>query len=141
MRCRARFTSLTLRASNMGDTGHADSFANSTRLAADCGFSDLLRSAEQLSATVEGNEELPQVERNLRQILEASNELWSRVTQTTTQDNETQAYVLLSIIVLSIRRTSRRSPSPLHPVHMWLLPTIRNSNTNLERASRLFVRP
>jgi len=76
----------------MGDIGHADMLpADSTRLAADSGFSELLRSAEQLSATVEGNEDLPQVERNLRQILEASNELWSRVTQTSTQDNEAQA--------------------------------------------------
>ncbi|KAI4502766.1 hypothetical protein M0802_001810 [Mischocyttarus mexicanus] len=55
------------------------------------GFSELLRSAEQLSAAVEGSEELPQVERNLRQILEASNELWSRVAQTATQDNQVQA--------------------------------------------------
>lgn len=79
----------------MGDTGgHADiSTSDSTRLPVDSGFSDLLRSAEQISAAVEKNEELPQVERNLRQILEASNELWSRVTQTNTQDNETQAYV------------------------------------------------
>lgn len=76
----------------MGDTGHADMLpADATRLTADSGFSELLRSAEQLSAAVEGNEDLPQVERNLRQILEASNELWSRVTQTSTQDNEAQA--------------------------------------------------
>jgi len=76
----------------MGDTGHADMLpADTTRVTADSGFSELLRSAEQLSAAVEGNEDLPQVERNLRQILEASNELWSRVTQTSTQDNEAQA--------------------------------------------------
>ena len=60
-------------------------------MSGDTGFSELLRSAERLSAAVEGNEELPQVERNLRQILEASNELWSRVTQTGTQDNQVQA--------------------------------------------------
>lgn len=80
------------RALNMGDTGHVDTLSSdSARLTADSGFSDLLRSAEQLSAAVEGNEELPQVERNLRQVLEASNELWARVTQTSTQDNEAQA--------------------------------------------------
>lgn len=79
---------------NMGDTGNTDILTtDSARLTADSGFSELLRSAEQLSAVVEGNEDLPQVERNLRQILEASNELWSRVTQTSTQDNEAQAYV------------------------------------------------
>lgn len=57
----------------------------------DSDFNELLRSAEQLSAAVESNGELPQVERNLRQILEASNELWSRITQTGTQDNQVQA--------------------------------------------------
>lgn len=57
----------------------------------DSDFNDLLRSAEQLSAAVEGTGQLPQVERNLRQIFQASNELWSRVTQTGTQDNQSQA--------------------------------------------------
>ncbi|KAI4486446.1 hypothetical protein M0804_005816 [Polistes exclamans] len=71
------------------------SAADSSRVTGDSGFSELLRSAEQLSAAVEGSEELPQVERNLRQILEASNELWSRVAQTATQDNQVQAHLLL----------------------------------------------
>lgn len=57
----------------------------------DSDFNELLRSAEQLSAAVEGTGELPQVERNLRQISEAANELWSRVTQTGTQDTQVQA--------------------------------------------------
>lgn len=57
----------------------------------DSDFNELLRSAEQLSAAVGGNGELPQVERNLRQILDASNELWSRVTQPSSQDNQVQA--------------------------------------------------
>ena len=57
----------------------------------DSDFNELLREAEQLSAAVEGNGELPQVERNLRQILQDSNELLSRVMQTGTQDNQVQA--------------------------------------------------
>lgn len=57
----------------------------------DSDFNELLRSAEQLSAAVEGIGELPQVERNLRQTLEASNDLWARVTQTGTQDTQVQA--------------------------------------------------
>lgn len=57
----------------------------------DTDFNELLREAEQLSAAVEGNGELPQVERNLRQILQDSNELLSRVMQTGTQDNQVQA--------------------------------------------------
>lgn len=76
----------------MGDTGHADMLPiDTTRLTTDSGFSELLRSAEQISAAAEGNDDMPHVDRNLQQILEASNELWSRVTQTTTQDNEAQA--------------------------------------------------
>lgn len=57
----------------------------------DTDFNELLREAEQLSAAVEGNGELPQVERNLRQILQDSNELLSRVVQTGAQDNQIQA--------------------------------------------------
>lgn len=77
---------------NMNDLGYTDmSNTDPSRMTGDSGFSELLRSAEQLSAAVEGSEELPQVERNLRQILDASNELWSRVTQTGTQDSQVQA--------------------------------------------------
>lgn len=77
---------------NMNNLAYTDLLTmNSSRVSGDTGFSELLRSAERLSAAVESNEELPQVERNLRQILEASNELWSRVTQTGTQDNQVQA--------------------------------------------------
>ncbi|XP_012524489.1 nuclear pore complex protein Nup93 [Monomorium pharaonis] len=109
----------------MGDTGHADMLpADTLRLTTDSGFSELLRSAEQLSATVEGNEDLPQVERNLRQILEASNELWSRVTQTSTQDNEAQAHVLLGSRGVDLSQISqklnslsaRRTFEPLDPI-------------------------
>ncbi|TGZ51832.1 Nuclear pore protein [Temnothorax longispinosus] len=109
----------------MGDTGHADMLpADTTRLTADSGFSELLRSAEQLSAAVEGNEDLPQVDRNLRQILEASNELWSRVTQTGTQDNEAQAHVLLGSRGIDLSQISqklnslsaRRTFEPLDPI-------------------------
>jgi hypothetical protein len=58
---------------------------------AESDFSELLHAAEQLSAEVEGSGDLPKVERTLRQVLEASTELWSRVTQTGAQD--VQAYV------------------------------------------------
>jgi hypothetical protein len=58
---------------------------------AESDFSELLHAAEQLSAEVEGSGDLPKVERTLRQVLEASTELWSRVTQTGAQD--IQAYV------------------------------------------------
>ncbi|XP_053999246.1 nuclear pore complex protein Nup93-like [Hylaeus anthracinus] len=109
----------------MGDFGHIDMLAtDSSQVKRDSGFSELLRSAEQLSAAVEGNEELPQVERNLRQILEASNELWSRVTQTGTQDNQVQAHLLLGSRGVDLPQISqklsslsaRRTFEPLDPI-------------------------
>ncbi|XP_076242702.1 nuclear pore complex protein Nup93 [Calliopsis andreniformis] len=109
----------------MTDLGHVDMLnTDSTPVSGDSGFSELLRSAEQLSAAVEGNEELPQVERNLRQILEASNELWSRVTQTGTQDNQVQAHLLLGSRGVDLPQISqklsslsaRRTFEPLDPI-------------------------
>ncbi|OAD54318.1 Nuclear pore complex protein Nup93 [Eufriesea mexicana] len=109
----------------MSDLGCTDMFnTDSSRVIRDTGFSELLRSAERLSAAVEGNEELPQVERNLRQILEASNELWSRVTQTGTQDNQVQAHLLLGSRGVDLPQISqklsslsaRRTFEPLDPI-------------------------
>lgn len=53
---------------------------------AEADFTELLRQAEQLSARTYGTEPLPRVERSLRQVLDASHELWSRVTTTGAQD-------------------------------------------------------
>ena len=109
----------------MSDLGHTDMLTtDSSRVMGDSGFSELLRSAEQLSAAVEGNEELPQVERNLRQILDASNELWSRVTQTGTQDNQVQAHLFLGSHGVDLPQISqklnslsaRRTFEPLDPI-------------------------
>lgn len=58
---------------------------------ADEDFSKLLQQAEQLTTEIEGNEELPRVERSLGQVLEASQELYSRVIQSGA--NDIQAYV------------------------------------------------
>lgn len=49
-------------------------------------FNDLLFEAEKLSSNIEGTNDLPKVDRSLRQVLEASNELYMRVTQTGAQD-------------------------------------------------------
>ncbi|KAG6798255.1 nuclear pore complex protein Nup93 [Apis mellifera caucasica] len=109
----------------MSDPGFTDMLtSDSSRVSGDTGFSELLRSAERLSAAIEGNEELPQVERNLRQILEASNELWSRVTQTGTQDNQRQAYLLFGSHGVDLPQISqklsslsaRRTFEPLDPI-------------------------
>ena len=45
------------------------------------GFGDLLRDAEQLTADVDSGGELPRVERNLRQIMETSERLWTKTAQ------------------------------------------------------------
>ncbi|XP_069674985.1 nuclear pore complex protein Nup93-like [Periplaneta americana] len=89
---------------------------------AESDFNELLHAAEQLSAEVEGSGDLPKVERTLRQVLEASTELWSRVTQAGAQD--IQAHLLLGskgvdlpqlsqkLDVLSARKTFQ----PLEPI-------------------------
>lgn len=53
-------------------------------------LNELLMRAEQMVANVQGNGEFPQVERNLRHIYYDSNEIWSQMTQTDTQDNQVQ---------------------------------------------------
>lgn len=50
------------------------------------GFTDLLQQAEQLTADIDGEGELPRVERNLRQIVDAGQQLWSRTTQAVSKD-------------------------------------------------------
>ena len=56
-------------------------------------LSSLVQAAEQLSSQLDDGSlgELPRVERNLRQIMEASNQLWIRASQTSGQ--ETQGYI------------------------------------------------
>lgn len=53
---------------------------------AEADFNDLVNAAETMISEVEGTGELPRVERTLRQVLEASHELWARVTTTGPQD-------------------------------------------------------
>lgn len=69
---------------------------------AESDFTELLHAAEQLSAEVEGSGDLPKVERTLRQVLEASTELWSRVTQAGAQD--IQAYVFAVRIYVEAKK-------------------------------------
>ncbi|XP_054706353.1 nuclear pore complex protein Nup93-like [Uloborus diversus] len=60
------------------------------------GFTDLLQQAEQLTADIDGEGELPRVERNLRQIVDAGQQLWSRTTQATSKDTcDIKASILL----------------------------------------------
>ncbi|XP_058792839.1 nuclear pore complex protein Nup93-like [Phymastichus coffea] len=90
----------------------------------DSDLNELLRRAEQMAADVEGNGELPQVERNLRQILDGSNEIWSQMTQTGTQDNQNQAHLLLGSRGIDLSQiaqklnsiSTRRTFEPLDPI-------------------------
>lgn len=49
-------------------------------------FSELLQEAEKITINIEGSKELPKVDRSIRQVLEASNDLYSRVAQTSSKD-------------------------------------------------------
>ncbi|XP_042895519.1 nuclear pore complex protein Nup93 [Parasteatoda tepidariorum] len=60
------------------------------------GFTELLQQAEQLTADIDGEGELPRVERNLRQIVDAGQQLWSRTTQAVSKDScDIKASILL----------------------------------------------
>lgn len=89
---------------------------------ADSDFSTLLQAAEQLTTEIEGNEELPRVERSLSQVLEASQELYSRVTKTGAHD--IQAHLLLGSKGINLPQisqkletlSSKRTFEPLQPI-------------------------
>ncbi len=53
-------------------------------------LSSLVQAAEQLASQLDDGSlgELPRVERNLRQIMEASNQLWIRTSQSGGQENQ-----------------------------------------------------
>lgn len=53
---------------------------------AEADLSDLVYEAEQLATELEGTRELPKIERTLKQVLEATQALWSRVTAAGAQD-------------------------------------------------------
>lgn len=60
------------------------------------GFDDLLYQAEQLSAEVNKDLEMPRVKRNLPQLLEACNQLWTRTSMNASRDvSDVRASVLL----------------------------------------------
>ncbi|XP_049869475.1 nuclear pore complex protein Nup93-like [Pectinophora gossypiella] len=89
---------------------------------ADEDFSKLLQQAEQLTTEIEGNEELPRVERSLGQVLEASQELYSRVIQSGA--NDIQAHLLFGSKGIDLQQisqkletlSSKRSFEPLQPI-------------------------
>ncbi|KAI5737760.1 hypothetical protein M8J76_016571 [Diaphorina citri] len=85
-------------------------------------FNDLLHAAEQLECEAQGIGRLPRIERSLRQLSEASNELWSKVTTTGAQD--IQANLLLGSKGVDLPQLSQKLDSlstrktfePLEPI-------------------------
>ncbi|KAG8175420.1 hypothetical protein JTE90_021117 [Oedothorax gibbosus] len=89
------------------------------------GFTDLLQQAEQLTADIDGEGELPRVERNLRQIVDAGQQLWSRTTQAVSKDTcDIKASILLGSKGYDLPRisqkieslTSARTFEPIEPI-------------------------
>ncbi|KAL1513451.1 hypothetical protein ABEB36_002861 [Hypothenemus hampei] len=86
-------------------------------------FSDLLQEAERLTNDLECTNELPTVDRSLKQVLEASNDLYSRVAQSGSKD--IQANLLLGSKGIDLPRivqklqsiSTKRSFEPIEPVN------------------------
>ncbi|XP_071785698.1 nuclear pore complex protein Nup93-like [Asterias amurensis] len=73
------------------------------------GFGDLLRDAEQLTANVDSGAELPRVERNLHQIMESSQRLWTKTAQVGAPDAaDVKASILLGSKGIDVPRISQR---------------------------------
>ena len=58
------------------------------------GFGDLLQQAEQLTADMDNGGELPRVTRNLHQIMEIGDRLWSKTAQVSQDSTDVKAYVV-----------------------------------------------
>jgi nuclear pore complex protein Nup93 len=60
-------------------------------------FADLLQEAEKITVDIEGTKELPKVDRSIRQVLEASNDLYTKVAQTGSKDIQAYAYKMVGL--------------------------------------------
>ncbi|XP_023022838.2 nuclear pore complex protein Nup93 [Leptinotarsa decemlineata] len=93
-------------------------------------FSDLLHEAEKLTNQLEGTIELPKVERSLKQVLEASNDLYGRVAQSGAKD--IQANLLLGSKGVDLPKIAQKLESistkhtfePIQPVEDLDIETI-----------------
>jgi nuclear pore complex protein Nup93 len=75
-------------------------------------FDDLLYKAEQLTAEIDGESELPRVERNLRQLLEAGEQLWTRTaTSVSRETSDVRASVLLGTKGYDLQKVSQQLDS------------------------------
>lgn len=73
---------------------------------------DLLHKAEQLTAIIDGNIEMPRIERNLKQLLEASDQMYTRTTTSSAKDaNDVRASVLLGSKGFDLQKVSQQLES------------------------------
>lgn len=88
-------------------------------------FGELIHQAEQLTADIDDNGDLPRVERNLRQILEVGQQMWARTAQTASRDaTDVKASILLGSRGFDLPRASHKLEAlsvsktfePLEPV-------------------------
>ncbi|XP_065185171.1 nuclear pore complex protein Nup93-like [Sycon ciliatum] len=87
-------------------------------------FEDLAQQAEQLTANVHAGTELPRVQRNLQQIAQAGQRLWTKASTTDTDTTDVKASLLLGSRGFDIPKLSHRleninaakSFEPLAPV-------------------------
>ncbi|CAH0556800.1 unnamed protein product [Brassicogethes aeneus] len=100
-------------------------------------FSELLQEAEKLTSDLEGTAELPKVDRSLRQVLEASNDLYTRVAQTGAKD--IQANLLLGSKGIDLPKivqklesiSTKRTFEPIEPIEDLDIPgTLENEIRN-----------
>ncbi|XP_077993570.1 nuclear pore complex protein Nup93-like [Glandiceps talaboti] len=89
------------------------------------GFGELLQQAEQLTADMDSGTDLPRVDRNIHQIMEAGQRLWTKTAQAAVQDTaDVKASILLGSRGLDVPKISQRLESlrsattfePLEPV-------------------------
>lgn len=75
-------------------------------------FDELLQKAEKLRAEIDGNVEMPRVERNLKQLAEVGNELWTRTAYNTSRDScDIRASVMLGSMGYDLQKVSQHLES------------------------------
>ena len=73
---------------------------------------DLLHKAEQLTASIDGNVEMPRIERNLKQLLDAGDQMWVRTASASSKDvNDVRASVLLGSKGFDLQKVSQHLDS------------------------------
>lgn len=73
---------------------------------------DLLHRAEQLTASIDGNLEMPRIERNLKQLLDAGDQMWARTAASASKDvSDVRASVLLGSKGFDLQKVTQQLDS------------------------------